>query len=524
MQLSAEARESGDLDVALAYARQAARAAGDAADLQLSIGEAFYEMSEPESARRCFERAIRLAPSDPAGYLKLAWTHLEQLDQPAQAASLFRQAIALAPQNPEGGYGLCASLVRQGSVEDVLATLRDGNGFSDRHAAYIAVADHLMLDGRYDEARICCEELLQWKPDAARAYALLAERAYALRDLESSLELHQKAAQLAPTDVGIVSGVVLGLVALGRLDEARRVYLAAGEIMTWRLRPRYPIWRGEPLAGKRLFMRTSRGHGDAILSARHLALARSLGASVVVQTYPTLAPLLGTVAGIDRVILPHEDPGPIDYECDLEVFGMLVGATLEDAGRHVPYVSVPEVSASVGHEVNDSRSTLRVALAWESRRLRARDPYRNRAISLTALRPLLDHDEIAFFAVQKGVGAKQLQQFSQRTSLVELGSKIRHYGDTAAILSQVDLVICIDCSIAHLAGALGRPVWVLLPFAAAWQWSGDRADGSYWYPTARLFRQDQPGEWAGPIGAVSAALRALLTSRASAGADVAQHT
>jgi tetratricopeptide (TPR) repeat protein len=520
MHLRAEAYERGDLDVALAYARQAARAARDAADLQTAIGTAFYEMGEPKTARRCFERAIQLAPLHPDAYLRLADLHLESLDQPAQAASLFRQAIALQPQLPAAYYGLCACLVRQGSMEDVLRTLRDGDEFPDRHLAYLAVADALALDGRYDEARICCEELLRWKPDSARAYAFLAEGAYALRDPVSSLELYQKAVQLAPGDFTIVSGVVVALVALGRLEEAKRAYLTAREIMSQRLRSRFPVWSGESLAGKTVLMRTSRGHGDAIQFARYMALAEPLGASVVVQTSAALAPLLRTVAGIDRVILPHEDPGAIDYECDFEVFGMLVGTTLEGAAEYVPYLSVPEVSASVGREIRENHSSLRVALAWEGRQLRDRDPYRNRAIAPRALRPLLAHDDVAFVAVQKGLGAHRLQQDSQQHSLVDLGRTCRHYGDTAAILSQVDLVICIDCSIAHLAGALGRPTWILLPYAADWRWSG-HPDLTYWYPTARLFRQEQPGAWAGSIGAASAALETLLAARASAGADVA---
>jgi tetratricopeptide (TPR) repeat protein len=510
MRSSVEASEAGDLDAAIEYARQAARVAPDLADSHNAIGIALAKMGERDEARVCFERAIALAPSHPEGYLNLGRLCLERFEAPDEAARIYRQAISLFPQVMGGYLGLCACLVRQDSLDQVLATVRRSGLLPDPYAAHLPIADALTREGRYYEARACCQRLLDARPGDAKAHALLGEIAYVLRDTGEALQCFERAAQLAPADPAIVSGLLRALAFVGRFDEARRVYLAAGDALSAMQTYRFPVWRGEPLEGKTLFMRTTRGHGDAIQFTRYAALAKARGARLVVQAPAPLAPLLRTVDGIDAVILTQEDAGLADYECDFELFGLLAGIAPEDAGRHVPYVSVPDISADTGREIAAGGAALRVALAWESRQLFERDPYRNRSIPLAQLRPIYERKDVEFFVVQKGSGARQLRNDESQARLVEVGSRCRHYGDTAAYLSRMDLVICGDGSIAHLAGALGRPTCLLLPFAADWRW-GDRADVTPWYPAARLVRQEQPGDWTKPVRAASLAIDALFT-------------
>jgi Flp pilus assembly protein TadD len=514
MRSSAEAGDNGNVEEAIGHARRAARAARDSADLQNAIGAALVNLGAATAARRCFERAVELAPAEPRGYLNLAWVHLDHLGQAARAETLFRRAIGAAPDDPTGYLGLCAALVRQGPAEDVLRVVIDSGLFADPRNAYLSIADGLMLEGRYDEVRLCCHELVRAAPDTAKAFGYLAEADVASGDFESALRHYQHAARLAETAPDIVSGLLRALASVGRLEEARRVYLAADAVWSQMRRASHPSWRGEPLHGKTLFMRTSRGHGDAIQFARYVTLAKARGGAVVVQTSPALAPLVRTVPGIDRVILPHDDPGAIDYECDFELFGLLAGIDGEDPGQYVPYLSVPDVSSHIdvpGEASRSPRARLRVAITWEGRDLFARDPYRRRAIPLTALAALLEHPEIEVLAVQKGVGARQLHEYRGPARLVDVGRQCRHYGDTAAFLTRADLVISTDCSVAHVAGALGCPACILLPFAAGWRWR-DRDGSSVWYPSARLLRQERPGDWSGPLRAVSSALDRLLAS------------
>ncbi len=513
LRASTEASDAGDLDVALAYARQAADLAHDQAELQNAIGIALAYLGDFETSRRCFERAIALTPSKPDGYLNLGRLCLDKLDRPDDAAQLYRRAIGLAPQVMAGYLGLCAALVRRGDLEHVLAIIARSGLVPDLHVAYLPIAEALTREGRYGEARICCERLLDARPAEANAHALLGEIAFALREPDHAVRCYERAVELAPTAPATVSGLLRALASLGRLSEAKRLYLAAGEAMSAMQKFRFPAWRGEPLTGKTLFLQTSRGFGDAIQFARYASIARDLGARVIVQTAAAIAPLLRTVGGIDTVILPQDDPGRVDYECDFELFGLVAGITLEDAGRYVPYMAVPEVSAEVGRDAAHG-SALRVALTWENRQLYERDPYRNRAIPLTSLRPLCERPgDVEFFAIQKGLGAQQLRRDADLSSRVQAVDRdLRHYGDTAAWLSRMDVVICIDSSIAHLAGALGKPTWLLLSYAADWRW-GWHGETSPWYPTARLFRQERPGDWTGPVHAVSQALDQLSRRR-----------
>ena len=278
---------------------------------------------------------------------------------------------------------------------------------------------------------------------------------------------------------------------------------------------------GSPLAGRRLLLHAEQGLGDAIQFVRYAPLIR--GGTVIVECHPPLARLLASVGGVDRVIARGDPLPPFDVECPLMSLPLLFGTTASTVPgrRAVPAGGRPgrcSLARTVGGRTEPGRlQPGRDGVAYRRPRLRRwRDPRPPRrpglgrrrrpcqgparSIAVEAFAPLAAVPGVRLFSLQVGRPAPDWT--------ADWTADLRDVADAAALVSQLDVVVTIDTMLAHLAGSLGRPTWVLLPFAPDWRWLLGR-DDSPWYPSAQLFRQDAPGDWTGAIGRVAAALAAV---------------
>lgn len=293
----------------------------------------------------------------------------------------------------------------------------------------------------------------------------------------------------------------LALAREGKLGEAWRVsdealsLRAPLDCSSW---PRHHqfIWRGDPVVGKRVFVRCYHGLGDTIQFARFLPELRKLAREVVLWAQPSLLPILGTLRGAPDRLLPLHDGVPdVDYDVDVELAELMhvLRVTLESVGTGTPYL-LTEQPAETPARV---RPRLRVGLVWRSGEWNG-----SRSIPCDLMRPLRNVPDVEWVLMQRGPG------------LADWHNDFGHAPDMCGILDEarelrsLDLLISVDTCSAHLAGALGVPVWTLLPFDADWRWMSDRED-TPWYPTMRLFRQPRPGDW----HQVIANVLAELTSR-----------
>ncbi len=513
-QQSMLADRRGDYDLAVRLARKALKLAPQTAQAQNSLGILLAKLEQAPLARKCFERAIQAAPEEPHGYLNLGKLLLDRFGRPDQASDLFEKALRAAPESQLGYFGLCCALVRQGPLDRVLGHLHRLRAvMPNRHRAYFNTVEALMREGRHFEAKACCLEALKLQREDGETHALLGELAFVFREAEEAVMHYRSAVRLSPGSPSVVSGLLRALAGMGRFEEARKAVLAAGNLFPLRDKYRYRPWSGEPLEGKTLLLKAARGNGDAIQFARYTALAKERGARVIVQSPASLRALLLTVPGIDSVTSPDEPPPQADYEFDFELLGLHLGMDLETAGRFVPYLFPDEAIRSEWGRRLGERKQLRVCLSWSGQLLWESDPYRQRAIPLRQLGPIFTMPEVSFFTVQKGRGAKEIQEHAAGL-MTDMAAG--DYLDNAAALTHMDLVISNDSSIAHLAGALGVRTWVLLPYSADWRWQLDRED-SPWYPGMLLFRQQQPGDWSDPVNAACAALRKLAPAEAAVG-------
>lgn len=448
-----EPREGVDL------LRKAAARLPMSADIQTLLGVIHQELGEPEKALRHFERAYQTAPQHPAHAANLGYTLALTAGDAERAEQLLRRAVAAVPNNAQFHRNLAH-----------LLDLGDRPAEAEREAAAA-----LALDPAFPEACITMTRVLR--------------RQGRLRE---ALAVHERAVAAAPQDAEAHWNKALVHLLLGEFEEGWRE-------AEWRFRAYnvissvypQPVWDGTPAPDRSLLVHHEQGFGDTIQLVRLLPLLKGRVGRVAFVAQAPLARLLEGLPGIDELVVGRTDR-PVDVAADLQIpllsLAGILGITLETIPARVPYLAAPPWS---GPPLD--APGLKVGLAWQGSTLHRND--RARSCRIEDLAPLFAVDGVSFYSLQYG----------QPAPPPLLGLDLHDFADTAALMARLDLVIAVDTAVIHLAGALGRPVWSLHAFHADWRWLLDR-DDSPWYPTMRLFRQERPGDWAGVMARVAAAL------------------
>jgi hypothetical protein len=264
-----------------------------------------------------------------------------------------------------------------------------------------------------------------------------------------------------------------------------------------------PLWLGaEEISGKTILLHSEQGFGDTIQFCRYVPLVAARGARVVLDVQKPLQPLMGSLAGAPQIISTGDPLPDFDLHCPLLSLPLAFKTQLETIPSGAPYLLAPSQAVMNWDARLGANRRPRIGLAWSGNAAHERD--RDRSMSLRAFLSILDIGA-TFVSLQKDVRADDATVLDERGEILQFGDQPGDFSDTAALVSQLDLVISVDTSVAHLAGALGKPVWVLLSYIPEWRWLLDRAD-SPWYPTARLFRQDHTRTWDAVIIRVREAL------------------
>jgi tetratricopeptide (TPR) repeat protein len=304
---------------------------------------------------------------------------------------------------------------------------------------------------------------------------------------EEAIASYEKALGIKPDYVEAHFNDGVSRLALGDL-------LAGWEKYEWRWKKkdftspkrafRQPLWLGnEPLTGKTIFLHAEQGLGDAIQFVRYASLAAGKGARVLLGVAPSLAPLVEGLKSVAKVTTQPPPSEDFDLHCPLLSLPLAFGTTLNTIPADVPYLEAPPQRVSHWSKRLGPRKAPRVGLTWSGRAEHKND--HNRSIALTKLLPVVSQD-LEFVSLQNEVRSEDQATLAESRRIRYFGDELLDFADTAALISLMDLVISVDTAAAHLAGALGKPVWVLLPFAPDWRWLLDRED-SPWYPTARFF-------------------------------------
>jgi hypothetical protein len=286
------------------------------------------------------------------------------------------------------------------------------------------------------------------------------------------------------------------------LGEFERAWQESDRISRRGARGPDELWNERPFDNNRVIVRCLHGYGDAIQFLRYAPLIRSKASRLIVQTHPEMVSLVRCMRGVDQVVTWHDAPPRQEWDQQIEVTELprAFRTTLATIPVDVPYISLnPE---AIAQSRNNLRGTgrPRVGLLWASSGWNLA-----RHLKLSELRPLLNLPGLDFYSFQRGEARVEIAQVAEAVSIHDTSGHSPEIVHTAADLVNMDLLITADTMAAHLAGALGRPVWVLLPFEADWRWMLERSD-SPWYPTMRLFRQTKPGDWSAPVAEMTEAL------------------
>ena len=275
-----------------------------------------------------------------------------------------------------------------------------------------------------------------------------------------------------------------------------------------------PLWLGDTnIAGKTLFIYAEQGLGDTIHGCRYVTMAAKAGARVILEVPAQLTELMRSLAGVAQLIGEGDPPPEHDLQCPIMSLPLAFGTTLETIPADVPYLHAdPDKGAKWGGQLA-ALPGRRVGLVWAggarigSAEVLSAD--QRRSVPLAALAPLATIPDCTFVSLQLGPPSEQAANPPAGMMLFDRTSELKSFADTAALIANLDLVISVDTATAHLAGALGKPIWLLNRFDTDWRWLLDR-DDSPWYPTLRQFRQSKPGDWASVVQSVADALRVFV--------------
>jgi tetratricopeptide (TPR) repeat protein len=450
-----------------------------------------------------YDRLLQLLPLS-AEMLSNRGIALEGLGRHGDALDCYEQALQLKPDSADTFFNRGNALLSLGRAEEALASY-------DRSLQLRRDDPHVLCNRgnalrrlrRVEEALDCYELILQMTPDSADAFS---NRGAALADLhryEEALASYSQALLLNPEHVDAHFNECACRLLCADFELGWQKYewrwRVSGQAMDERCFTQ-PLWLGsESLSGKVILLRAEQGFGDTIQFCRYAKLVAAIGARVLLEVQPGLDVLMSNLEGVDQVIVKGEPLPTFDYHCPLASLPLAFSTRLETIPAEPSYLGCNPVRAKAWQEKLGEKTRPRVGLVWSGNAAQAND--HNRSIPLSRLLNLLS-DKVQYVSLQKEVRSDDVRVLAECNQIAFLGNELADFSETAALIANMDLVISVCTSVAHLAGAMGKPVWLLLSFNADWRWLLGR-DDSPWYPSARLFRQEIYGDWEGVVSMVA---------------------
>ncbi len=468
------------------------------ADVLHRLGVLVLQSGRADEAVMLLERTVALDPRDGgmAANLGAAYTIAGRHEA---ARKTLAAAVERDPSNAGAFMNLGNTLYLLGRLDEAAVALQSclhrAPGHGTAHGNLGVVLQDL---GRIEEAQTCYERAVELNPDQAMAHANLGTLLKDRGQLTAALDCFARALAIQPDCQPALCGrgtllLSQGDFAAGWADYENRI--GCPQFNT--LRFPQPRWDGSPFADGTLLIHCEQGLGDTFQFIRYVKLVAQRARKIVVACEPQLIPLL-SASGVSGLVDRKGPLPPFDMHAPLMSLPLIFGTTLNTIPRGVPYLAVDEGRIAKWRQDLGRYEGLKVGIAWQGAKSFARD--RTRSIPLEQFAPLANVPGVRLFSLQKGQGSEQLATLANRFPVVDLARDLDPPGeaflDTAAVMKCLDLVVTSDSAPAHLAGALGVKVWVALARVPEWRWMLERTD-SPWYPTMRLFRQRQSGDWLG---------------------------
>jgi tetratricopeptide (TPR) repeat protein len=487
-------RSLGRLEEALDCFAKALELAPDYAIAWYNRGVVLRDLGRFEAARAAYEKAIALQPAFPDA-LSNRGDVLQDLGRHDAAVESYDQSIALRPDHAETHSNRGEALRRVGRHEEAIAAYDRALELDSRHARSHAHRGIVLATlGRHDEAIKSYDRAIACGLASPQIHI---DRGRSLQEtgaFEAALAAYSQAAAIEPGFPDAHWNASFMHLILGNFQAGLEEHEWRWRTPALGLRPRAfdrPLWLGDtPLEGKTILLHSEQGYGDALQMIRYAPALAARGATVLLEVPPGLVRLCASAPGVSTVMPTGERLPQFDLHCPLMSLPLAFGTRLETIPADVPYLRVERRIAAEWEARLGPKRAPRVGLAWAGNPVPP-----NRSIPLERVVRLFDVP-VEFVSLQVEVNPADALTLRTAAGLRHFGSERERadFEDTAALVECMDLVISIDTAVAHLCGAMGKPVWILLQFAPDWRWLLKRAD-SPWYPTAQLFRQPRPGDW-----------------------------
>lgn len=510
-------------------------------------GLALSALKRFEEAVVSYDRALAVQP-DYVEALCHRGDALKELGRLEEALASYDRAIARRADYADAFCNRGVVLHKMRRYDEALANYdRALELRPDFAEAQVHRGNALRAQKRFEEALASSERVLTLWPDRAAAHGNLGIVLHELERFDDALASYERAFSIEPNLADVLCNRGATLCELYRFAEALASYeralalqpdlaqahfneahcrLLLGDIARgfekfewrWKIEPYIdgrrqfvqPEWLGSgEIAGRTVLLYAADGFGDTLHFCRYVPLVAARGARVILEVQEPLRELMGSLAGGARVFAKGDPLPDFDLHCTLLGLARSLGTDLATIPAATPYLHASPAAVSSWNARLGRRDRPRVGLAWSGNPLHNND--RNRSIELRSLLPLLSGIDATFVSLQQELRAGDALVLESDSEILHFGAELKNYSDTAALISNLDLVISVDTSVAHLAGALAKPLWILLPYIPDWRWMLDRED-SPWYPTARLFRQGETRTWDNVIARARAALQDYVRS------------
>ncbi|HYV36861.1 MAG TPA: tetratricopeptide repeat protein [Gemmataceae bacterium] len=510
--LASACEHQGKVAEAGAHYRQVIRLLPDCAEAHTGLGNTYARQGQPADAEKCYREAVRLRPSDARTHYNLGVVATQQGNY-QDAITHYQEAVRLDPKDVEALSNLGNVQRLLGQAEQAVASQQQALQLQPNSTTIINNLAATLVDvGRLDEAIGYFHQALRMDANLVECYNNIGQLRKQQGRLDEALANFEHALRLVPDHAAARWNRALIWLLLGDWQRGWPEYEWRWH-QPGRTRPAspQPLWDGAPLNGRTILLGAEQGLGDTIQFIRYAALIKERGGNVIVECPPTLMRLLAGVRGIDQMVLANSPQPPHHVQAPLLSLPGILGTSVDTIPTGGPYLSADTTLMDHWNRFLTPLWGFKVGIAWQGNPRFCDD--RQRSIPLSQFSGLASINGVRLISLQKGPGVEQLREHSQ---VMDLGSTLDEangpFMDSAAIMKHLDLVICSDSAVAHLAGALGVPVWLALPLVPDWRWLLERED-TPWYPTMRLFRQKRIGDWDDVFRRIGEELRTLVEQR-----------
>jgi len=484
-------------------------------DAHLALGAALHALGRPAEAEASYREALRLRPNYPQAHSNRG-NALCALGRPAEAEVSYREALRLQPNIPEIHANLANALCALGRPAEAEVNYREALRLRPNYPeARSNLGNALCALGRLAEAEANLREALRMQPNFPEAHHNFGIVLCALGRPADAEVSYREALRLQPNFPEAHNNLGMALLLAGQLEEGWKEYEWRWKVKTWPSSPRDfspPLWKGEAIGDRTILLHAEQGFGDTLQFCRYAPLM-VCGGGITLEVQAPLVRLLSRLLGVMQVVARGDRLPPVDLHCPLMSLPHAFGTTLDTIPSATPYLSSDPALAADWQKRLVGIDGLRIGLVWAGGQFlnfpSAAAVDRRRSIALKTLAPLGEVSGVSFVSLQKDRPTGEAADPPHGMMLHDFTSDLHDFEDTAALIVNLDLVISVDTAVAHLAGALGKPVWLLNRFDTDWRWLLNR-DDSPWYPTLRQFRQPSPGDWNSVVCAARDALQRLV--------------